>query len=352
MAAVTHVMTDGVADQSPAERSRSLRLWAIVGAACALALTCALSLAVGSKPVALSDVIAAFTSFDDTDPSHLIVREIRLPRMFAGLLVGAGLGLAGAVMQGVTRNPLADPGILGVNAGAALAVVSAIFLFDVSAPRTYVWFSFVGAAAASVVVYALGARGRGGATPIKLALAGAAVTAFLTSFTTAILMLDSDSLDEFRFWVVGSLVSRDTTVVRNLAPFVIVGILAAATSAKSLNALSMGEDVARSLGENVSRARILAAVTVTLLTGASVAIAGPIGFIGLTIPHAARAVTGPDYRWVLPLSMLLGPTLLLAADVVGRVVARPTEVQVGIMTALVGTPFFVYIVRRKRLAQL
>jgi iron complex transport system permease protein len=230
--------------------------------------------------------------------------------------------------------------------------VTAIYALDVSSPRSYVWFSFVGAALASVVVYALGARGRGGATPIKLALAGAAVTAFLTSFTTAILMVDSDSLDEFRFWVVGSLVGRDTGIVRNLAPFIIVGIVAAAACAKPLNALSMGEDVARSLGENVGRARLTAAITVTLLTGASVAIAGPIGFIGLTIPHIARAVTGPDYRWVLPMSMVLGPTLLLGADILGRIVARPTEVQVGIMTALLGTPFFVYIVRRKRLAQL
>jgi iron complex transport system permease protein len=325
---------------------------ALVGVTAALGLVVMASLAIGSRSVDLSEVISAFTSFDDTSPAHLIVREIRVPRTIAGLLVGAGLGLAGAVMQGVTRNPLADPGILGVNAGAALAVVTAIYALDVSSPRSYVWFSFVGAALASVVVYALGARGRGGATPIKLALAGAAVTAFLTSFTTAILMVDSDSLDEFRFWVVGSLVGRDTAIVQNLAPFIIVGIVAAAACAKPLNALSMGEDVARSLGENVGRARLTAAITVTLLTGASVAIAGPIGFIGLTIPHIARAVTGPDYRWVLPMSMVLGPTLLLGADIVGRIVARPTEVQVGIMTALLGTPFFVYIVRRKRLAQL
>jgi iron complex transport system permease protein len=325
---------------------------ALVAVTAGLGVVVVASLAIGSRSVDLSDVISAFTSFDDTLPEHLIVREIRVPRTVAGLLVGAGLGLAGAVMQGVTRNPLADPGILGVNAGAALAVVTAIYALDVSSPRSYVWFSFVGAALASVVVYALGARGRGGATPIKLALAGAAVTAFLTSFTTAILMVDSDSLDEFRFWVVGSLVGRDTGIVRNLAPFIIVGIVAAAACAKPLNALSMGEDVARSLGENVGRARLTAAITVTLLTGASVAIAGPIGFIGLTIPHIARAVTGPDYRWVLPMSMVLGPTLLLGADILGRIVARPTEVQVGIMTALLGTPFFVYIVRRKRLAQL
>jgi len=336
----------------PPARSTEVRLLALLACTGALLLVAACSLAIGSRSVALSSVIEAFTSYDDLRPEHLIVREIRVPRTIAGLLVGAGLGLAGAVMQGVTRNPLADPGILGVNAGAALAVVTAIYALDVSSPRSYVWFSFAGAAIASVVVYALGARGRGGATPIKLALAGAAVTAFLTSFTTAILMVDSDSLDEFRFWVVGSLVGRDTSIVRNLAPFVLVGIVAAVACAKPLNALSMGEDVARSLGENVGRARLLAALTVTLLTGASVAIAGPIGFIGLTIPHIARAITGPDYRWVLPMSMVLGPTLLLGADIIGRIVARPTEVQVGIMTALLGTPFFVYIVRRKRLAQL
>jgi iron complex transport system permease protein len=262
------------------------------------------------------------------------------------------LGLSGAVMQGVTRNPLGDPGILGIEAGASLAVVIAIYSFGVGSLTGYVWFAFLGAAVASVIVYGLGSLGRGGATPVKLALAGAALGSMLASFTSAILLLDVSTLDQFRFWVVGSLAGRDATIAAQVLPFIVVGTALALVSARSLNALALGDDVARSLGQRLQLARALSATAVVILCGAAVAAAGPIAFVGLTVPHVARAICGPDYRWVLPWSMVLAPMLLLGADIIGRVVARPGELQVGIVTAVIGAPFFILLVRRRKLAEL
>lgn len=335
-------------------RGWGLRTVLLVLGVAALAGVALASVAYGSKPIALDRVLGAFLAFDGSN-DHLIVRSLRVPRTLAGIGVGAALGLAGAVMQGVTRNPLADPGILGVNAGASLAVVIAISVFEVSSLSVYVWFAFVGAAGASVAVYALGSLGslgRDGATPVKLALAGAALSALLGALTTAVLLLDATTLDQFRFWVVGSLAGRDAAIVGQVAPFLAVGAIVALGSARALNALGLGDDVARSLGQRVGLARLTAAVAVVLLTGAAVAAAGPIGFVGLTVPHVARAITGPDYRWVLPYSMVGAPILLLGADIVGRIVARPGELQVGIVTALLGAPFFIALVRRRRLAAL
>ena len=309
------------------------------------------SAAYGSKPIAIGTVLDAFFAFDGSN-EHLIVRSLRVPRTLIGIAVGAALGLSGAVMQGVTRNPLAGPGILGVNAGAALAVVVAIYAFDVGSLSVYVWFAFLGAAVASVVVYALGSMGRDGATPVKLALAGAAVSALLGALTTAVLLIDVATLDQFRFWVMGSLAGRDTDILGRVTPFLVVGAVFAFGSARALNTLSLGDDVARSLGQRVGLARLAGALAVILLSGAAVAAAGPIGFVGLTVPHVARAISGPDYRWVLPYSALLAPILLLGADVVGRVLARPGELQVGIVTAVIGAPFFIALVRRRKLAEL
>lgn len=317
-----------------------------------LALIVLASIGVGAKPVPLDTVWDALSSYDPGNGDQLIVRSLRLPRTVVGLGVGMALGLAGAVMQGVTRNPLADPGILGIDAGAALAVVIGIYVFGVSSLSGYVWFGFAGAGIASVVVYGLGSMGRGGATPVKLALAGAAFSAMVASVTSAILLLDLQTLDQFRFWVVGSLAGRDSDVVRDVMPFLAVGCLLALGSARWLNTLALGDDVARSLGLRIQLARGVSAAATVVLCGAAVAAAGPIAFVGLTIPHVARAITGPDYRWVLPWSMVLAPCLLLGADVIGRVIARPGEVQVGIVTALVGAPFFIYLVRRRKLAEL
>lgn len=332
-------------------RNRAVRALGLLVAFCGLFLVALASVAYGSKPIPLGEVIAAVLDFDGSN-DHLIVRSLRIPRTLVGVVVGTALGVAGAVMQGVTRNPLADPGILGVNAGASLAVVIAIYVFGVGSLTGYVWFAFLGAAIVSVVVYALGALGRDGAMPVKLALAGAAVAAFLASITTAILIVDVATLDQYRFWVVGSIAGRDATIAAQVTPFLAAGALLAFGSARALNSMSLGDDVARSLGLRVGVARSVSAVSVVLLAGGATAAAGPIGFVGLTVPHVARAICGPDYRWILPYSAVLAPILLLGADIVGRIVARPGELQVGIVTALVGAPFFIALVRRRRLAQL
>jgi iron complex transport system permease protein len=316
-----------------------------------LAMTFA-SVAYGARSIPASTVWDAIWHFDPHLDDHLVVRDLRIPRTIVGLGVGAALGLAGAVMQGVTRNPLADPSILGIEAGAALAVVTGIYTFGISSLLGYVWFGFAGAAAASVVVYVIGSVGRGGATPVKLALAGAALTAMLSSLTSAILLLDVETFDQFRFWLVGSLAGRDAAVAADVLPFLGAGAVLALALAPSLNTLALGDDMARSLGQRVPLARAVAGLSVVLLCGAATAAAGPIGFIGLTVPHIARAIVGPDYRWILPWSLVLGPTLLLGADVLARLVIRPSELHVGIVTALLGAPFFVALVRRRKLAAL
>lgn len=316
-----------------------------------LVLVALASIAFGTRSIPFHDVIDAFLNYTGSG-NHLIVHELRLPRTLLGLGVGMALGAAGAVMQGVTRNPLADPGIFGIEAGASLAVVLAIHSLHISSLTQYVWFAFAGAAVASVVVYGLGSLGRGGSTPVKLALAGAALAAMFTSFTTAILILDVTTLDQFRFWEVGSIAGRDAGIVAQVAPFLVIGVVLAVASSRALNALALGDDVARSLGQRVGLARGLAGLAVIVCTGGAVAAAGPIGFIGLTVPHVARAISGPDYRWILPWSLVLAPILLLGADVVGRLVARPGELQVGIVTAFIGAPVFIALVRRRKLAEL
>ncbi len=310
------------------------------------------SIAVGAKPMSLSRVFDALFHYQSTVDDHVIVRQLRVPRTIIGLAVGASLGLAGAVMQGLTRNPLADPGLLGVNAGASLAVVLATSTFGVASMLGYVWFAFAGAALASVAVYALGGVGRSGATPVKLAIAGAALSALLGSFTSALLLLDAATLDQYRFWAVGSVAGRDMEVVKQVLPFLAVGALLALASGRALNGLALGDDVARSLGQRVWLVRVMCAVSVVLLCGGATAAAGPIWFVGLAVPHLARAITGPDNRWLLPFSMLFGAILLVAADVIGRVIARPGEIEVGIITAFLGAPVFIAFVRRRRIAEL
>lgn len=310
------------------------------------------SLAVGAKSIPVGSVIDSFTSYDTTNTDHLVVRELRLPRTIVGLMVGAALGVAGALMQAVTRNPLADPGILGVNAGASFAVVLAIALLDQSSVLSLVWFAFVGAAITSVVVYLLGSVGRGAATPVRLALAGAAMSALLFALTRAVTLLDTNTLDQFRFWVVGSLSGRDEQVAKNLIAFIALGMVLSLGVSRPLNALGLGEDAAAALGIKVATTRVISGVAIMLLCGAAVAAAGPIGFIGLVVPHMARAWFGPDQRWLIPACALSGPALLLFCDTLGRVIARPGEVQVGIMTAGVGGPVFVLLVRRLRMLKL
>ena len=332
-------------------RGRSVRAGWLLAAVAALVLVSAASLAVGARQLSLGTVVAALTGFDPGNGDHAVV-QARVPRTVLGLLAGGALGLAGAAMQGVARNPLADPGILGVNAGAALAVVAGIHLAGVTSLTGYLWLAFAGAAAAAVVVYLIAAAGQGGATPVKLALAGAALSAALFSLMNVILISSQDTLDRFRFWQVGGLAGRDWSVVLAGLPFLVAGAVLVVVAGRALNGLALGDDVARGLGQRVGLTRGVTALGVVLLCGAATALAGPIGFVGLVVPHAVRLLSGPDYRWILPLSLVLGPCLLLLADVAGRVVLLPGEVPAGIMTALVGAPVFVWLVRRSKGAAL
>lgn len=332
--------------------TRRSSLW--LGLAFLVALTCLVtlaSLAIGSLDIAASVVLESFLG-EPQGREEIIVQELRVPRTIIGLAAGAVFAMAGCLMQGLTRNPLADPGLLGVSAGAALAVLLARELVGVRDPSAYLWFAFLGAAVAGFLVYGLGSAGSGGASPIKLAIAGAALTAALTSVTLILLSLNPVSLDEMRFWFVGSIAGRPVTVFWSVAPFVVLGSITAILLGKPLNSLALGEEVAAALGVSIGRLRALAGATVIVLAGAGVAMAGPIAFLGLVVPHIARLIVGPDWRWILPYSLLIGAALLLAADILGRVIVRPDELQVGVVFALMGAPLFVALVRRRKLAYL
>ncbi|HEX9226026.1 MAG TPA: iron chelate uptake ABC transporter family permease subunit [Arthrobacter sp.] len=317
----------------------------LLAAVAVLALVTAASLAIGARGLSLDTVWQSLTQFDPANGDHAVVHA-RIPRTVLGLLAGGALGLAGAAMQGVARNPLADPGIIGINAGAALAVVTGIYVFGVASLSGYIWFAFLGAAAAALLVYLVASLGREGATPVKLALAGAALSAGLFSLMNVILVSSRDTLDRFRFWQVGGIAGRDWSVILPALPFLLLGAAIVLATGRILNNLALGDDIARGLGQRVGLVRGVTALGIVLLCGSATALAGPIGFVGLIIPHAVRFLTGPDYRWILPSSLVLAPALLLAADVAGRVILLPGEVPAGIMTALIGAPVFVWLVRR------
>jgi iron complex transport system permease protein len=317
-----------------------------------LAIVLVLSLALGARGIEFAQVWPALFSPEAGNNDHLVIRELRLPRTIVGLLAGLALGVAGAVMQGVTRNPLADPGLLGVNAGASLAVVFAISVLSITNPTGYILFAFAGAAAAASVVYAIGSLGREGATPVKLLLAGTAVTAGITSVISLILISDTDTLNTFRFWSVGSLASRDLEAVRLVIAFVIGGLILAAISGRMLNLVALGDDLARGLGQRVYVSRAVAAGAVVLLCGSATALAGPIVFVGLVVPHIVRPFTGPDYRWIIAVSAVVGPSLLLIADIVGRLIVSPAELEAGLVVAVIGAPVMIALVRRVKLAGL
>ncbi|WP_225891346.1 FecCD family ABC transporter permease [Streptomyces dioscori] len=321
-----------------------------------LAVLCLLSLALGAANIPPDQVISAL--FGDA-PSRFVdnvVWSARIPRTALGLTAGAALGLAGALMQALTRNPLADPGVLGVSAGAAFAIVLAVGVLGINSLYGYVWFAFGGALIATVAVYLLGGLGRSGMTPVKLALAGIAVTSMLWSFTQAIVLTDVDALNKYRFWSAGSLAEADNGMVWRVLPFLVIGAALALACAPALNSLALGDDVAASLGRRLGLVRLAGVAAITLLTGAAVAVIGPVVFLGLVVPHVARVLAqaagiGPDQRWLLPLSAVLAPILLLAADILGRLVARPTEIQAGVLVAFIGGPFFIAMVRRRNLAE-
>ena len=328
------------------------RRWFGLAAIVAVAVIAALaSLGIGSLDIAPQVVIDSFLAPPE-GREEIIVQQLRVPRTVIGIAAGAVFALSGAVMQALTRNPLADPGLLGVTAGASLAVLAALELFGIREPARNLWFAFGGAAAAGLLVYGLGSAGRGGASPIKLAIAGAALAAALGAVSTILLSLSSRSLDEMRFWLVGSIAGRPLDVFWAVAPFVVVGSILALLLGRPLNSLALGEEVAVSLGMRVGLVRAAAGTLVVVLAGAGVAMAGPIAFVGLAVPHIARVLVGPDWRWILPYSFVIGAVLLVVADTVGRIVVKPDELQVGVIVALVGAPFFVALIRRRKLVAL
>ncbi len=331
-------------------RPRQGSLAGLVALASALLVVCLFSLVLGSRDLDPRRVLEVLVD-PDGSTTATIVRELRVPRTVLGVAVGTCLGVAGALMQGHTRNPLADPGLLGVNAGASFAVVLGIYVLGATSPLAYAWFAFAGAGVAATVVFLIGSA-RGRPDPVTLVLAGTAVSALLGSFTQTVLLRDVTTLDQYRFWVVGSLTGRDLDVLAQLAPFMVLGLLLALAGASGLNLLQLGDDVARSLGADPVRHQVVGILAVMLLAGAATAACGPIAFVGLVVPHVARHLGGVDYRWVVPYAGLVGAVLVVAADVIGRLVVRPGELQVGIVVALVGGPVFVLLVRRLRLVRL
>jgi iron complex transport system permease protein len=346
--AVTPAALDVPADAAQPARPRAGRPVVLAAGVVLLACAVLVSLALGSRSLATADVVRVLLSADASDTSA-IVRELRLPRTVLGLAVGAALGIAGAQLQGLTRNALADPGLLGVSAGAALAVVATGSVLGVGGAAGQVWAALLGAVLATAAVWVLAGQGRSRG-PLDLVLAGVALTALLGSLTTVLVLLDADTLDEYRFWAVGSLAGRDVALLGAVAPLLALGLLLAAVTTRTLDVLALGDDLAAGLGARVAWGRGGIALSATLLTAGAVALCGPLVFVGLVVPHAARALVGPAHRWLLPMSALLGAALLLLADTLGRIVVRPAELQVGIVTALVGAPVLVALVRRRRLA--
>lgn len=309
-----------------------------------LLLMCA-SVILGYTDTSWRTAIESYTNYNGSN-EHIIIQTVRFPRALIASAVGASLAIAGVLMQTLTKNPLASPGIFGINAGAGFAVVVAITVFSVTDLQAFNGLAFLGAAVAAVSVYAIGSFGREGLTPMKLTLAGAAMSAMFSSFTQGLLVVDEAALEQVLFWLAGSVQGRKLETLYSVLPYIGIGWLGAVLISGKMNILSMGEDVAKGLGLNTGLIKVAIGVIVILLAGGSVAVAGPIGFVGIVVPHITRSIIGIDHRWVIPLSAILGAILLLAADIAARYILMPSEVPVGVMTAVIGTPFFIFIARR------
>ncbi|BBJ38077.1 iron ABC transporter permease [Streptomyces antimycoticus] len=313
-----------------------------------LVIAAAVSLAVGARALSPAEVWHGLFAAPDSDQRlteiRLIVRTVRMPRTVLAIVAGIALGVGGALIQGYTRNPIADTGLLGVNSGASFAVVSVIAVFGFADPFQYVWFAFLGAAGSGVVVFGLASIGRGAGNPLTLALAGQGITVFLAAMTTAVALSDQASLNALRFWNAGSVAGVGFDVIWPVALFIAVGLVLAVTTLPALNLLNLGDDVARGLGVNIVLSRTIGIAAITLLAGAATAACGPIAFLGLMVAHVARYLTGPDYRWLVPYAGLLGAVVLLLCDIVGRLVVRPGELDAGVVVALLGAPFFAALV--------
>ena len=320
-----------------------LTVLAVVAALC--------SIAFGSRIMGFEEIVGGLTG-SRSDIGALVVAE-RVPRTVVALVAGAALGVSGALMQAVTRNPIADPGILGVNTGASLAILIGVAFLGISGASQFLWFALIGAAVTAVLVYTIGSLGPGGPTPVKLALAGVATSAALSCVISAVMLPLAQGLDDYRFWQMGSLGRGTWSSLTTIAPFLAVATLLAVLVAGPLNSLALGEEMAIGLGVNVTRTRLAAAGAGVLLCSAVTAVVGPIGFVGLMVPHTVRMLCGPDHRWLLPLSALCGADLLTLSDVLGRIVSRPSAaLPVAVVTAFVGAPILIMIARGAKVREL
>lgn len=322
------------------------RAGGLVAAALLLLVCLASSIIFGATNYDLNTAWEAFIHYDESVREQVILRTTRMPRAFIAAAIGASLAIAGALMQALTRNPLAAPSVLGVNAGATFFIILAAMVFSVSSMQVLMWIAFFGAALAAAIVYMLGSMGRDGLTPIKIILAGSAMTALFSSFTQGLLVVNKQGLNSVLFWLTGSIAGRSPDMLLAVIPYMAVCWIAALVIARDINLLMMGEDTAKSLGQRTAVIKIVSSIVIVVLAGSSVSIAGPIGFIGIVIPHVARFFVGMDYRWVLPYCFFLGAILLITADLVARFIMIPQELPVGVMTAIIGAPFFVYIARK------
>ena len=327
------------------------RVVGLLATAAVLLLVCVLSLAVGTQNIGLGTVWNAVTDYYDAG-DQWIVHDLRIPRTILGIVVGIALGLSGALIQGLTRNPLADIQILGINSGAGLFVVAAIAFLGLRSLWSYIWFAFLGALVAMVLVYLVGMTGRAVVTPVRMLLAGVALGAVMEGISFSIRLRNPRAFDSMRYWDAGALDGRPLAVAAVVAPFIALGVVGCLYVSRGLNAIALGDDLAIAMGGNIVRTRAIGFIAVTLLAGAATAAAGPIGFVGLMVPHAVRWFTGPDWRWICAYCVFAAPALLLAADVLGRVVVKPGELPAGIVTAFIGAPVLIWLVRRRNAAGL
>ncbi|MDJ0658634.1 MAG: iron ABC transporter permease [Crocosphaera sp.] len=328
------------------QRSPSLLLPGLIIALGLLMVCFLLNMTWGVADISFNNIYQAIFSFDGST-EHLIIRTVRIPRSLIALLVGAALAVAGTLMQGITQNPLASPSILGINAGASFMVILATLILSNNSPSFYAGFAFLGAGITAMIVYSIAALGKGGITPLNLTLAGAALTAFMGSLTSGILIINQRALSEIRFWLAGSIGGKNIELLLQIFPYLLIGLLLAFALGKHITILSFGDDMAIGLGQETAWIKVMAAISIILLAGGSVALAGPIGFIGLIIPHIVRFLVGIDYRWIIPYSAILGAILLLITDTISRLILQPQEIPVGLVMPLIGSPFLIYLIRKK-----
>ncbi|MMZ52763.1 putative siderophore transport system permease protein YfiZ precursor [compost metagenome] len=325
--------------------STQLKIAGLLIGAVILVLAVYASIIFGVIDTSWQTLIEAYTNFSGTN-EHIVIREVRIPRALIAVAVGMCLGISGVLIQALTRNPMADVGILGINSGASLLIVIAVAFFSVRTLTTLTWIGFLGAAISGIAVYALGSLGRGGATPLKLTLAGAAMFALASSLTQGILIFNESAMEEVLFWISGSVAGRKLDILISVLPYMIVAIVASLIIAGPMNTLKLGDDVAKGVGQRTAFVKVGAGILIVVLAGSSIAVAGPISFVGLIIPHIVRPIVGIDTRWMVAYSGLFGAILLLIADILARFVAMPKELPIGVMTALIGAPFFIYAARK------